>query len=68
MLGESGLRESDRLREGVHVGLPAFHKLAKDHQPPLVGEGAENIGDVGRVLPEGFKVDVATRHGIGPYN
>ena len=28
------------------VASPAFHQLAQDHQPPLVGERAKDVGDL----------------------
>ena len=57
MLRESGLGQPDRLRERVHVGFAPFDELAEDHQPPLVGERAQDAGNFRRGFFDPLRIE-----------
>jgi len=52
VLRERRLRQTHGLREGIHVALAAFDQVAQDHQPALVGERAQNAGNLKCLLFE----------------
>ena len=46
----------------VDVALAPFDQLAKDHQPPLIGERAKDVRDLRRLFLEGLGIEGAARH------
>src|SRR5262249_40958695 len=52
VLRQSRLRQAHGSGEGGYVALATFDELAQDHQPALVGERAQDAGDLNRLLLE----------------
>ena len=66
MLRERGLGKPDRLGQRVHVALAPFDEFAEDHQPPLVGERAQDARHLRRGLLEPVGIEGLGRHGPRP--
>ena len=67
VLRQGGLRQSDRFGERADAGFAPLDQLAQDHQPPLVGERAQDVGDLGGLALERNRIQLSgVGHSIVP--
>ncbi len=57
MLGQRGLADADPADERPDIGFLPLHQDAEDLQAPLIGEGAQDIGDFQRFGFESRGID-----------
>src|SRR5262245_61745671 len=62
VLRQGRLRQTHGFGEGVHVALAPFDELAQDHQPALVGERAQNLGDLNRLFLKSLWIEGSGGH------
>ena len=57
MLRQRRLRQADVVGERADRRLARFHQLAEDEQPAVVGEGAQQVGDLAGLGFECARID-----------